>query len=82
MKGNNVLSSIERKQAKNALVKWFETQDINPKDGGLIMVELLAELLSDKVKSEDDIINVMLIQTQLMYGLMTVHLNKKKSEQK
>lgn len=44
------MTDKDRMQAVKALTRWFQSQDIMPPDGAIIMIELLAVCLVDKTK--------------------------------
>lgn len=41
------MTQLEHKDAANALVSWFNSQDINPMDAKIIMRMLLAKVIID-----------------------------------
>lgn len=45
---DRILDETELREARNALKQWFISQDINPKEAGIIMVDLIAICLVDK----------------------------------
>lgn len=45
-----MMEKTEIKQAASALMNWFESQDICPADGGLIMSRLIALQLVGKTR--------------------------------
>lgn len=47
------LTDKERSEAMRALTAWFKSQDINPQEAALIMLELMALCLVDKTKDID-----------------------------
>ena len=52
-----LLSDEDRKAATKALIRWFKSQDINPKDAGLIILELCAMLLVDKTTNPVELLD-------------------------
>lgn len=44
------LTEEELHAATKALVAWFRSQDIDPQDAGLIMIDLTAHLLVEKTR--------------------------------
>lgn len=45
-----IMTNNEITQASSALMAWFISQDIKPKDAGIIMISLIAQLLTSKTK--------------------------------
>lgn len=45
------LSDTERHAAVKALMQWFKSQEINPQEAALVMIELQAMCLVDKTQS-------------------------------
>lgn len=45
------LSDIAHKEAANALIAWFQSQDIMPSDAGIIMCKVMAIAFVEKSKN-------------------------------
>lgn len=44
------MTDTEIDQATKALSAWFQSQSLSPKDAGIVMVNLIAQLLTAKTK--------------------------------
>ena len=48
---NLIMKDKELAQAADALINWFQSQDITPADGGIIMAKVLASALVTKTEN-------------------------------
>lgn len=70
------MTNSETIQASTALKAWFISQDIQPKDAGIIMISLLAELLTAKTKDVLELSDAVLDTNNLLVLEILGYLRK------
>jgi hypothetical protein len=60
------MTDKEIDQAMGALISWFQSQDIGPRDGGLIMTRLMAAQFVLKTRDPGQLQDALDLQTLLL----------------
>lgn len=77
MSPTKLLSDKDRSAATKALIRWFKSQDINPKDAGLMMLEISAMLLVDKTTNPVELMDAAKTWQVALVMEMTLQLQSK-----
>ena len=69
----------DRIDAANALIDWFESQQLSPGEGSVIMIGVIAATIADKQRTDLEVLQGL---QSFMDDLMSVIIGIRKAEKK